>query len=134
MSHHPEEPILNTGNAPHFQDVLEKGLEQPSRRQLIRGGFGLASLGAAQAVGLTAAGALVAASNEAEAAQGMVRPKSLGFEAVGKSIDDAVLLPPGYSDKVIHATGDAMDFNVPAPQTTDLGNDRKSEPATQHAP
>jgi hypothetical protein len=27
MSHHPEEPILNIGNAPHFQEVLEKGLE-----------------------------------------------------------------------------------------------------------
>jgi hypothetical protein len=33
MSHHTEEPILNTGNAPHFQTVLEKGLEKPSRRQ-----------------------------------------------------------------------------------------------------
>jgi hypothetical protein len=30
MSHHPEEPILNIGNASHFKEVLEKGLEQPA--------------------------------------------------------------------------------------------------------
>ncbi|MGA1735058.1 MAG: PhoX family protein, partial [Burkholderiaceae bacterium] len=123
MSHHPEEPILNTGNAPHFQDVLEKGLEQPSRRQLIRGGFGLASLGAAQAVGLTAATALAASAGTAEAAQGMVHPKTLGFEPVAKGLDDAVVLPPGYSYKVIHATGDAMDFNVPAWSNLGIEND-----------
>jgi hypothetical protein len=65
-------------------------------------------------VGLGTASALVATSNKAKAAQDMIRPKTLGFDPVVKGLDDAVVLPPCYSYKVIHATGDAVDFNVPS--------------------
>ena len=117
MSHHPEEPILNMSNAPHFQEVLEKGLEQPGRRQLIRGGFGLAGLGAAQAVGLTAAGALAGASGQAEAAQGMARPTTLGFAAVDKSIQDAVKLPPAIPTRLFMPRVMPLTSTCPAGRT-----------------
>ena len=44
MSHHDHDPIHNTSNNPHFQDVLNQSLQNPMRRGLLRGGLGLAGL------------------------------------------------------------------------------------------
>ena len=46
MSHHDLDldPIHNTSNNPHFQDVLSQSLQNPARRGLLRGGLGLAGL------------------------------------------------------------------------------------------
>ena len=44
MSHHDHDPIFNTSDNPHFQDVLNQSLQNPARRGLLRGGLGLAGL------------------------------------------------------------------------------------------
>jgi hypothetical protein len=36
--------IFNNSSNPHFQDVLKESLKDPSRRNILRGGFGLASM------------------------------------------------------------------------------------------
>jgi hypothetical protein len=46
MSHHDHDPIFNTSDNAHFQDVLSQSLQNPARRGLLRGGLGLAGLGA----------------------------------------------------------------------------------------
>ena len=40
--------IFNNSSNPHFQDVLKESLKDPSRRNILRGGFGLASMFALQ--------------------------------------------------------------------------------------
>ncbi len=44
MSHHDLDPICNTSDNRHFQEVLTQSLENPARRGLLRGGLGLAGL------------------------------------------------------------------------------------------
>jgi hypothetical protein len=36
--------VLNTSDNPHFESVLAQSLKNPSRRNLLRGGIGLAGL------------------------------------------------------------------------------------------
>ena len=101
MSHHDLDPICNTSDNRHFQEVLTQSLENPARRGLLRGGLGLAGLAmlpgcATMATGLAAA------------------PSALGFASVDKSLLDNVILPAGYQYTVLHATGDALDSALPA--------------------
>ncbi|MEY4661683.1 MAG: hypothetical protein RLZZ239_156, partial [Pseudomonadota bacterium] len=101
MSHHDLDPICNTSENRHFQEVLTQSLENPARRGLLRGGLGLAGLAmlpgcATMATGLAAA------------------PSALGFASVDKSLLDNVILPAGYQYTVLHATGDALDSALPA--------------------
>ena len=101
MSHHDHDPIHNTSNNPHFQDVLNQSLQNPMRRGLLRGGLGLAGLAMLPGCATLTSG--LAAS-----------PKALGFPAVEKSLLDNVMLPPGYQYSVLHATGDALDSALAA--------------------
>lgn len=101
MSHHDHDPIHNTSNNPHFQDVLSQSLQNPMRRGLLRGGLGLAGLSMLPGCATLTSG--MAAS-----------PKALGFPAVEKSLLDNVMLPPGYQYSVLHATGDALDSALAA--------------------
>ena len=117
MSHSQDDRILNSSTEPHFQDVLEKSLESPARRDVLRGAFGLASL--ATASGLLA---VDAAAEAAELSSATTKAR-LGFSPVQKSLADAVVLPPGYSYQVVHATGDALDFSVPAYTNTGVETD-----------
>ena len=104
MSHHDLDLVCNTSDNAHFQDVLAKSLENPMRRNLLRGGLGLAGLamlpGCASLTSLT--------PGMATAATG------LGFPSVEKSLLDNVMLPPGYQYSVLHATGDALDSSLAA--------------------
>jgi uncharacterized protein len=106
MAHHPVEDS-NPSNNEHFEQVLAQA--QLSRRNIIRGGVGLAAAvalpGVAQAA-THAAGTAKAAGKKASA--------KLGFPAVGKSIADGVSLPPGYTYSVLHATGDRLVSGIPA--------------------
>jgi hypothetical protein len=43
MSHHPVESFNHSENE-HFQTVLNRSLESPARRKILRGGFGLSAL------------------------------------------------------------------------------------------
>jgi len=101
MSHHPDESHNHSANE-HFQEILNRSLESPARRTLLRGGFGLTALTAMPMLGASL-------SSESSAAETKL---ALGFPAVEKSLLDNVVLPPGYSYKVLHATGDRLKATV----------------------
>ncbi|MFM8556872.1 MAG: PhoX family protein [Betaproteobacteria bacterium] len=103
-THSDSMPIENTSNNEHFQDVLARGLADPSRRALLRRG-----------VGLSAATVLPAVSGCASSDEGglkmLAEPLSaaqLKFTPVTKSVLDTVVVPTGYTARVIHATGDRL--------------------------
>lgn len=96
----------NTSTHDSFQDVLARGTRTPlSRRNVIRGGVGLAAVSAIPF--LTACGggddgaAPIPAPSQPSETQ-------LGFDAVAKSLADNVVLPAGYTYSVVHATGDRL--------------------------
>jgi len=100
-SHTPEsDAICNDSSNPHFQDVLKEALALPSRRALLRGGLGLASLAVLPGCATVMGGA------------GAGQAKALGFPSVAKTLVDDVTLPPGYRYTVLHATGDALRSSV----------------------
>lgn len=99
---HDFDPITNNSKNEHFQDVLSRALENPSRRSILRGGVGLASMfalpmlpGCGGSSGLAGLPTLATSS-------------TLAFSAVSKSILDQIVLPAGYTAKVLHATGDTL--------------------------
>ena len=93
----------------HFRDVLERSVNNPSRRSVIRGGLGLAALSS-----IPFMSACGSSSDDAPVAPAGPSGPSLGFTATGKSIADAVVLPAGYTYTVLHATGDRLVSSLPA--------------------
>lgn len=111
MSDHNEE-MCNFSNNEHFQDVLERSAQVGiSRRNLIRGGMGLAALSTVPFLSACGGG------DDAPA------EKALGFGAVGKSLADNVVLPAGYTYSVVHATGDRLVSSIPAYSNKGLETD-----------
>jgi secreted PhoX family phosphatase len=97
----------NFSNNDSFQDVLARGTRTPlTRRNLIRGGVGLAAVSSIPFLAGCGGG-----DDAVAAAPAPVQPAEarLGFSAVGKSLVDNVILPPGYTYRVLHATGDRLD-------------------------
>ncbi|MDP2016755.1 PhoX family phosphatase [Hydrogenophaga sp.] len=89
----------NTSNAPRFESVLSARL---SRRSMLRGGAGVATLGGT--IGLTGC-----------ATSGPTAPvSSLGFKPVAKTMVDQVTVPEGYTARVIYALGDPLSATTPA--------------------
>jgi hypothetical protein len=119
MSHHDLDPIHNTSDNPHFQDVLRQSLQSPSRRGLLLGGMGLAGMSLLP-------GCATLGSDSAAA------PKALGFPSVDKSLLDNVILPPGYQYSVLHATGDALDSTLPAYSNKGIESDDWSRRIGDH--
>lgn len=106
MSSHPTFEH-NVSNNEHFDEVLQRGLESPHRRLILKGGFGLASLAALPMLsacggGTSGVAPLPASSN------------LLPFPATAKTLADAVTVPPGYTVSILHATGDRLFSSVPA--------------------
>ena len=102
------DPIDNHSDNEHFQEVLDKALSSPSRRAVLRGGFGLASMfalpmlpGCADTTPVNALPAL--GSNT-----------MMKFGPVAKSIMDLVSVPVGYTARIMHATGDTLKTGVAA--------------------
>ncbi len=108
LAMHPTDTeIDNPSTEPHFQSVLATALKNPSRRQLIRGAIGLAGLGLLREV-------VVPNANATTALTGGGAVGGLGFSAVQKSLLDSVQLPPGYSFKILHASGDPLTERISA--------------------
>ena len=105
------DPIDNKSNNEHFQEVLDKAISNPSRRNILRGGLGLASMFALPMLpgcGGGGSGATVAANGLP-----LLGASSLmKFTPVAKSIADQVWVPAGYTARVLHATGDTMKTGV----------------------
>jgi secreted PhoX family phosphatase len=107
MSHHHDDPICNDSSNEHFQNVLDRALVSPARRNVLRG-----------SVGLSAAAALPmlqACGGDSDPISSVpVETKGLSFSPVGKSLADQVVVPAGYTVRVVHATGDALDSSLAA--------------------
>ncbi|MGE0313599.1 MAG: PhoX family phosphatase [Lautropia sp.] len=104
MSHLDADPDDNASPNPHLREVIARSLHSPGRRGVVRGGLGIAA-----ALALPALPA-VARDNRGPgtAANGV----NLSFDSVGKSLKDDVILPAGYRYRVVHATGDRLDYSV----------------------
>ena len=111
MSIH-DDVICNTSSNPHFQDVLKEAVKDPSRRNILRGGLGLASMFALPM--LPGCGGASSTNTLADLPAGNL----LGFNAVTKSILDQVVVPAGYTVKILHATGDRLSSSVAAYSNT----------------
>lgn len=92
----------NTSANESFAEVLDRGLASPQRRQLVQGGLGLAAMAALPAAAGDASAAKASTAHTKSASP------SLGFPATAKSLADAVVVPPGYTVQVLHATGDPL--------------------------
>ncbi|MGB0218577.1 MAG: PhoX family protein [Sinimarinibacterium flocculans] len=116
MSNHPDEVHNHSANT-SFQEVLSKRLE---RRDFLRGGVTLASATTLSSL------ALVGCSDDDNDGGGS--PRSLGFQAVAKNLNDAVTLPAGYSAAVLYAFGDPIDGGTPdfLNNGTDTASDRRA--------
>jgi len=101
---HEFDPITNDSNNEHFQEVLNRALENPTRRSILRGGVGLASMFALPML----PGCGSSANASATGLPTLATSSTLAFSAVSKSILDQVVLPAGYTAKVLHATGDTL--------------------------
>ena len=116
---------FNTSNNPHFQEVLTEALKNPSRRNMLRGGMGLAAMFALPM--LPGCGGVTAPSIAELPGSNL-----LGFNAVTKSILDQVNVPAGYSVKVLHATGDRLTSNVTQYSNQGLETDDWNERVGDH--
>jgi secreted PhoX family phosphatase len=105
------DPIDNHSNNEHFQEVLDKALSSPSRRNVLRGGLGLASLFALPMLPGCAGGTDTKSVNGLPA---LATSSVLKFTPVAKSIIDLVSVPTGYTARIMHATGDTMKTGVAA--------------------
>ena len=122
MSDHADE-MNNDSDHEHFREVLDRSLHNPmSRRNVIRGGVGLAALGSLPMMSVA----------EARDGGDRLRGSRLGFEAVDKSLTDEVMLPEGYSFTVLHATGDRLTPAIPEYSNTGAETDDWSQRVGDH--
>jgi len=110
----------NTSANPHFDSVLDARL---SRRGLFRG-MGLAGAAAgASALGGCATTLGGGAAHTLD---------TLGFKPVAKGQADAVVVPEGYTARVIYALGDPLTASTPAFQNDGTDNDWAQRAGDHH--
>ena len=112
---------LHGASHEHIQDVIQRGAASAvSRRNIIRGGLGLAALSSIPFMsgcgggGSAAATPSPALSPTPAAVPAPTPDKAFGFSAVSKSLADSVILPAGYTYSVLHATGDRLISSIAA--------------------
>ncbi|MFO0010200.1 MAG: PhoX family protein [Betaproteobacteria bacterium] len=118
---HDDDIETNHSSNPHFNDLINQRSADLKRRGLLKSGLGFASLsfiGAASA--LTGCGG----SSDGVATPGTgtipqppavpVRPTALNFAAVAKTSADAVVVPQGFTARVLYRVGDPLAASVPA--------------------
>ncbi len=113
------DPITNDSNNEHFQVVLARALENPTRRSVLRGGLGLASMFALPMLPGCggSSGPITPAGDIVTGLPTLATTNTLGFSAIDKSILDQIVLPAGYTATVLHATGDTIDTTNAAAYT-----------------
>lgn len=107
MSHHHDDHDCNPSSNEHFQTVLDRTLANPGRRNVLRGSVGLTAVSALPL--LQGCGGDSDAGNTTP-----VQKTGMNFTAVSKGLADQVVVPAGYTVRVLHATGDALDSNLSA--------------------
>jgi uncharacterized protein len=97
-------------SSPTFEEIINKHLENPSRRHILKGSMGVAALGFLGLAGCTSDGG---------AALGSVNPSStqlnaVGFSSTPLSLADSVQVAPGYQFQVLYKLGDPIVNGVAA--------------------
>jgi len=120
MAHHDDDLCTNESNNPHFNELIERRLADPSRRRAMQGGFSLAALGL---FGSGSAAMLAGCGSDDDPAPQPAplelptspsRPAALGFGAVAKDTADQVSIASGYTATVLYRLGDPIAAGVPA--------------------
>lgn len=94
----------NSSSNPTFEDVLQARM---SRRNLLKGGFYLMA-GSMMGFGLSGCGDDDDNSAGAGGNTGSPSQRTFSFDPVAKSVADALVVPAGYTAKVLFATGDPI--------------------------
>lgn len=113
----------NTSANPSFEHVLDTRL---SRRHVLRGAVGAVGVGALGVTGLSGC-ATVAPSANAPAAL-----STLGFKPVAKSLADRVIVPEGYTARVLYALGDPLTASTPALKNDGTDNEWGNRAGDHH--
>ena len=108
-----------TGQSEHMNDIIERMQADPGRRALLKGGLGLAALGFMGLQGCTSG--YSASPALAPAPTPVTRPGALNFNAVAKTVADAIAVPPGYTATVLYRFGDPL--NAATGAFSNLGTD-----------
>ncbi len=101
------DPIDNQSNNKHFQEVLDNALSSPSRRTILRGGLGLATMFALPMLPGCGGGGSSVSGVPLLGVSSLMK-----FTPIAKSIADQVSVPAGYTARILHATGDTMKTGV----------------------
>jgi len=97
---------LNPNTSPHFDDVLQAAMAQPSRRHILRGGLGLSAL---SFLGLAGCGGSSTAASNASPV------KALNFSATPLNQSyDGVSVASGYKAELLYKLGDPINAATPA--------------------
>ncbi|MEY3766496.1 MAG: PhoX family phosphatase [Betaproteobacteria bacterium] len=126
MAHH-SCTNTNTSSNETFDQVLKRGLKDPSRRLLIKGGVGLASV-----VTLPMLNACADSESTPSALKNLPSSSLLGFSPTAKSLLDSVVVPAGYTVSVLHATGDRLRSSETAYSNTGSETDDWSQRVGDH--
>jgi secreted PhoX family phosphatase len=97
-----DDEVRNTSGNLSFESVLNARL---SRRNVLKGGFGLA---ASTFFGTT----LIGCNSDSDAAVAAPVAPAFNFNAVAKSIADALSVPTGYTARVLYRLGDPINGTV----------------------
>jgi hypothetical protein len=114
-----DDVVTNVSTNPHINELVEVGLKDPSRRSLLKSGFGLAAMGfiggsSANLAGYGGSDDDSATVPSPAPVPGPTRPAALGFDAVAKTLADTVTVPAGYAATVLYRLGDPIAAGVPA--------------------
>jgi secreted PhoX family phosphatase len=112
MSKHEDDGVSNTSGNVHLESLVGHSPANPSRRDAMRRGFGLATisfLGTGSAAALSACG-----GSDDDPAPTTSTSRPLGFSAVNTSTGDGVIVPSGYSAQTILLWGDPIRAGAPA--------------------
>jgi secreted PhoX family phosphatase len=125
---HNDDLETNSSSNPHINDIIGERSADLKRRGLLKGGLGMASLsfmGAGSA--LTGCGSSDGPATVAPPQVPAVpaRPTALNFSAVAKSTADSVVVPQGFTARVLYRVGDPLAAGVAS-----YRNDGTDDPAT----
>ncbi|MDO4998613.1 MAG: PhoX family phosphatase, partial [Neisseria sp.] len=115
--------ISNASDNPAFSHIMQQHL---SRRSLLQS---MGAIGAAAA--LPSLGALANSPAHAAGMKPLPKALSLGFQSVPFSTADGIVVPKGYTARVLYAWGDAVGLANNLPAFKQDGSNSSSEQAAQ---
>lgn len=96
---------LDIISSPTFQQIINQHLENPSRRNILKGSVGVAALGFLGLAGCGGDGAVASAP-------GVTQLSAVGFDSTPLSLADSVQVAEGYQFQVLYKLGDPIAAGV----------------------